>query len=243
MKPALNHFYFFCVIASAMFLGVAPTANCQPTDIIPQIKFTDVHITLAIENFSRLSSLNCMIDPKLFSPPGGSNPNGIPEPKLTLKWTNITADAALARILKENNLVMVQDKFTTVTLITGTNHVAHVVDASLLVSTNTAAYLTNGLIPEIHFWNVPLDAALKNLIAQGRTRVVLDPKVSTEAGLDRHKLNFPLMGSISWGEVPTVRIHWQNLTAQQALVALCENYDLVIVKDAATGVVGIQPRE
>ena len=41
----------------------------------------------------------------------------------------------------------------------------------------------------------------------------------------------------------TVSIGWQNLTAKQAIDALCEAYDLVIVKDATTGVVSIKHRD
>ena len=239
MKPALTRCHLFLAMTAVLFLGATPTAICQTEENIPRIKFNDMPITTAIEHFARRLNLNYMIDPKLFTPPGGSNPRGIPEPSLSIDWTNMTATDALTVILKAYGLIMVQDKVTTVTLITDTNHVAHVVDASLLVSTNTAAHLTNGLIPVIHFWDVPLDAALKNLIAQGQIRVVVDPNLAA-AGWSRRQLHI-FLASVNWGEVVTVRIHWQNLTAQQAIVALCEGYNLVIVKDAATGVVIIKP--
>jgi hypothetical protein len=127
---------------------------------------------------------------------------------------------------------MVQDKYTTVTLITGTNHVANVVDASLLVSANSATQLTNAPVPVFHFSDVPLDEALNNLIARDQFKVVVDPKLS---GYFDPAAN-------TFHNAPMVSFHWENLTVKQAIVALCENYDLIIVKDAVTGVVSIKPK-
>jgi hypothetical protein len=214
MKPALNNFYFSCALAAALFFAAAMTANCQPEENIPHIKFSDVPITTAINNFARLSSLNYIIDSNLFAPPVGFNSHGMPEPKLNIDWTDISASNALAAILKEHGLVMVQDKFTTVTLITGTNHIANVVDASLLDGdTNSAAQMTNGPVPLFRFEMVPLDATLNNLIAYNHLNVVLDPKVSDHVDPSDYRLHY------FW---PPVSIRWQNLTAKQAVVVLCE---------------------
>jgi hypothetical protein len=234
MKPVLNRCQIFLAVTLAMLLGVIATAKCRTEAGIIHIKFSDVPITTAIDNLARMANLNYFIDPKLFAPPGGSNPNGITEPKLTIDWTNMTAQNSLAAILKEHGLVMVQDKFTTVTLITGTNHIANVMDTSLLDgNTNNAAQLKNGPVPVFRFEMVPLDVALNNLIAYNHLNVVLDPKVSDYVDSSDFKFH----------NAPYVSIRWQNLTAKQAIVALCENYDLVIFKDAATGVVSIKPRD
>jgi hypothetical protein len=235
MNPVLNRCQIFLAVTLAIFLGVIATANCQTEAGIIHIKFSDVPITSAIDNLARMANLNYIVDPKLFAPPGGSNPNEITaEPKLTIDGTNMTAQNALAAILKEHGLVMVQDKFTTVTFITGTNHIANVVDASLLDgNTNDAAQMTNGPVPVFRFEMVPLDVTLKNLIAYNHLNVVLDPKVSDYVDPTDYKFH----------NAPYVSIRWQNLTAKQAIVALCENYDLVVVKDAATGVVSIKPKD
>ncbi len=37
-------------------------------------------------------------------------------------------------------------------------------------------------------------------------------------------------------------IHWENLTAKQALIAICQNFDLDIVKDDTTGDIEIKPK-
>jgi len=243
MKPVLIRCQAALAFVMVMLLLAPPLARCQTEGNIPRIKFNDVPITAAIEALAhKKADFNYLVDPKLFTPPGGSNPQGMTEPKLNLDWTDISASDALARVLKENGLVMVTDKFTTVTFITGTNHVANIVDASLLVSTNATAATTNGMVPLMRFADVPLAEALKRLIQQGHLNAVVDPKVATDAGWDRHQLHIPMVGSVKWGEEPDVSVAWQNLTSKQAIVALCEAYDLVIVKDAATGVVSIKPR-
>lgn len=221
-------------VAFAMVMFLADTTAAQvglmndnSSDNIPQIRFSNVPITTAIQHLARQSGLNYLIDPKLFASSGGSNGNGIPEPALTITWTNITAKAALARILKDHDLAAVEDHFTTVTFITGTNHVANVVDAGLLASTD----LTNAPVPLIYFADVPLDAALQHLLEQGHLKAVLDPKVSDYVDPVDHTLH----------PAPTVSLRWENLTAKQAVIALCENYGLMIVKDSTTGVVTIKP--
>ena len=150
MKPVLNRCQIFLAVTLAMLLGVIATAKCRTEAGIIHIKFSDVPITTAIDNLARMANLNYFIDPKLFAPPGGSNPNGITEPKLTIDWTNMTAQNSLAAILKEHGLVMVQDKFTTVTLITGTNHIANVMDTSLLDgNTNTKVLISSTVINRV----------------------------------------------------------------------------------------------
>lgn len=75
--------------------------------------------------------------------------------------------------------------------------------------------------------SVPLGEALKSLIKQGQLNVVLDPKIS----------------GVPMANTPSVSGRWNKVTARQAIVALCVNYDLMIVKDAAGGGVTIKPRD
>ncbi|HZF00798.1 MAG TPA: hypothetical protein VE344_02780 [Methylomirabilota bacterium] len=98
-------------------------------------------------------------------------------------------------------------------------------DASLLGSN------TNQIVP-IVFQEAPLDEALKNLIEQNHLNVVLDPKVSSYFDPTDHTVH----------NAPAISIHWSKITARQAIVALCENYDLIIVKDSATGDIRIKPK-
>jgi hypothetical protein len=221
----------FCVattFAVVVFLGVTTMANGQSTDKIPSIEMHDIFLTDAVKIFARQAGINFIIDPKLFS-------NG--EPKVTIIWTNLTAKEALTGLLKEKGLVLIEDKFTTIARITSTNQIPNVVDTSLLGSeTNHAASPTNGSILNVRFDDTPLDVALQNLIEHDHLNVILDPKVS-----DYVDPNDPT--DHKFHNAPTVSIRWENITPRQAIVALCENYDLVIVKDSATGVIRIKPKD
>jgi hypothetical protein len=43
-------------------------------------------------------------------------------------------------------------------------------------------------------------------------------------------------------KIPTLRLQWRNITAKQAITAICENYGLDMAKDAPTGTIRISPR-
>ena len=80
---------------------------------------------------------------------------------------------------------------------------------------------TNAVIPLLVMDAVPLDMAIKNLAAQGQLR--LAPDVSLPSPGPPGRAKFP----------PTVSVRWSNVTARQALAALLDNYDLVLVEGAA----------
>jgi hypothetical protein len=107
------------------------------------------------------------------------------------------------------------------------NLVANVVDASLLGSD------TNDVAITIQFMDMPLDKVLKSMIKQGHINVVLDPKVSDYVDPIDHTVH----------NAPLVSFRWENITIRQAIVDLCKHYDLVIVKDSATGLVHIKPKD
>jgi type II secretory pathway component HofQ len=100
------------------------------------------------------------------------------------------------------------------------------VDASLLGSD------TNDVAITIQFMDVPLDKVLRSMIKQVHINVVLDPKISDYVDPSDHTVH----------NAPLVSFRWENITIRQAIVALCKHYDLVIVKDSATGVVHIKPK-
>jgi hypothetical protein len=188
-------------------------AKGQAAAGVQSIHFQTVPISSAIENLSRLAGINYIIDPKLFVAADGRY---MPEPVITLNWQNYTAADALARILKENQLVMSTNAFTTVVRITGTNTVAHPVDAKLLGDD------TNGIIPTISFSDVPLNAALTSLIGMAHINAVLDPQLSGNAPPQPPDYKLVMM--------PMMSLRWHDLTARQALVEICEVYGLVLVK-------------
>jgi hypothetical protein len=209
MKTSSTSFLVGKPLLLALFLNLPAAANPQ------SINFQTVPITMAIENLARTEQINFIINPKLFHNADGSPK---PEPSLTIQW-DCTPAEALARVIKENNLVMVTNAFTTVVRITGTNNVASSVDAKLLGTD------TNGVIPVVYFADVPLGQALDSVIKQGRLPIGLDPRVSGEAP--------PQPPDFKMVRMPMLSIRWHDLTARQVIVEICENYDLKIVKGSS----------
>jgi hypothetical protein len=69
------------------------------------------------------------------------------------------------------------------------------------------------VLPLIQMENVPLTDALRQMGRKAHLNVILDPRLS-EA---------PYNGM-------TVSIRWENVTAREALIALLDNYGLVLVE-------------
>ena len=90
-----------------------------------------------------------------------------------------------------------------------------------------------GTIPLIQFVDAPLTAVIENLARQAGMNYILDPKVSFgQPGPDGKIL-----------PQPTISIRWENLTAEQALYALLNNYDLTINEDPRTKIARIAPKD
>jgi hypothetical protein len=189
--------------------------NSDP--LLPLIKFEDVPITTTIDNLARQAEINYIIDPHLFQISKFK-----PEPMITFCLTNISAKDALNRMLNVRNLVLIQDPLTTVARITRKNQPLPFVDASLLqAETNNLVTDAGDIIPTIQFMEEPLDVVLENLIKFGRLNIKLDSHITSPS---------------------YISLHWQNITVKQAIIALCQNYDLVVVKDDTTGDIEIKPK-
>jgi len=92
---------------------------------------------------------------------------------------------------------------------------------------------TNAVIPLIVMDDLPLTDAIRNLARQAGLNYLMDPKV-----------NFGMPGPD--GKIvpmPSVSIRWENVTAQQALEALLNNYDLQLVQDPKTGIARITVKD
>ncbi|HEY1787505.1 MAG TPA: secretin N-terminal domain-containing protein [Verrucomicrobiae bacterium] len=81
-------------------------------------------------------------------------------------------------------------------------------------------------IPLIQFQDVPLTVAIENLARQAGINYLLDPKI----GYGQPDQNGQVKAE------PTLSIRWENVTAEQALLALLNNYDLQLVRDQKTGI-------
>jgi type II secretory pathway component GspD/PulD (secretin) len=90
----------------------ATDTNAPASNVIPLIQFSDVPITTAIENLARQAGINYMLDPKIgFGQPDQSGQIK-PEPQLSIRWENITAESALLTLLDNYGLQLVVDKRT-----------------------------------------------------------------------------------------------------------------------------------
>ena len=112
--------------------------------------------------------------------------------------------------------------------------VAPVVAAPIAPSTPAAAPGTNSnIIPLIQFVDVPLTAAIENLARQADLNYILDPKIGYgQAGADGRTV-----------PQPSISIRWENLTAEQALTAVLNNYDLQLVQDSKTKIARVAPKD
>jgi general secretion pathway protein D len=97
----------------------------------------------------------------------------------------------------------------------------------------TSAPPVTASIPLIEFQDVPLTVAIENLARQAGINYLLDPKI----GYGQPDQN---------GQVkvePTLSIRWENVTAEQALLALLNNYDLQLVMDPRTQIARISMKD
>lgn len=220
-----------------------PVTNTVPADklpaLIPAVKFEDVPITSVIENLARIAEINYMIDPYRCQKLIGSADGHIPEPTISCHLTNVAARDLLERILNVRNFVLIDDPVTHVARITRKDEPEPSVDASLLdqntnspaMNTNSSAVDAKVYIPQYHFSDVPLDLGLDNLIRLSAENIGIDSRITGRGGPP----DSPFV------PMPVVSLNWKNITVKQAIVALCQCYHLIIVKDDTTGVLKITP--
>jgi type II secretory pathway component GspD/PulD (secretin) len=94
--------------------GAAPAVvtndTAQPGAIIPLIVMDDVPLTDAIKNLARQAGLNYMLDPKIsFGQIDPATGKVIPQPSVSIRWENVTAEQALNALLNNYSLQLVED--------------------------------------------------------------------------------------------------------------------------------------
>ena len=203
-------------VALAAVLFSAACIVSAADDVIPLIRMVDVPLADAIKILARQSNLNYILDPHV---PGSDFGPGRLAPKLlvTANWTNVTAQAALSALLKEHSLTIVTNPATTVTRIAPANLRVKPVPTSQ-VGTNTRS-----IIPLLVMDSVSLIEAVTQLASAASLAVSLDPELSTT--------EFDAQGTVSF--------RWERISARQALAALLDNYDLVMIEDAAKSAASI----
>ena len=215
--------------AIALFATAQRTPGQDTNKVIPILQMEGVPITTVMENLARLSGQNYIFDPRLYGP----TPNGpyhdrdgriISEPLLTFTWKNMTAKQAVARFLGENDLYAVEMQSTPIVQISHIKQDAGIVDATLLGAD------TNAVVPLIKMQSVSIGTALGRLARSADIKVVIDAKL----------LRFSDAEDVS---STIISFRWERVTARQAMIALCENFGLDIVKDSTTGNIRIEQKK
>ena len=88
-------------------------------------------------------------------------------------------------------------------------------------------------IPLIQFADVPITTAIENLARQAGINYMLDPKIGY--GLP------DASGQIK--AEPNLSIRWENISAENALIALLDNYGLQLTRDKKTEIARISPKD
>jgi type II secretory pathway component GspD/PulD (secretin) len=86
--------------------------------IIPFIDMEEVALTDAIKNLARQAGLNYMLDPKVTFGQVGADGKQIPQPSLTVRWENVTAQQALLALLANYDLQLVEDAKSRISRVT-----------------------------------------------------------------------------------------------------------------------------
>jgi hypothetical protein len=206
--------------ATAATMQVARSQdNTHTREAIPMIQMDNVPLKVAIRNLARQTGKNYILDPGLCSPWVDSDGKPGREPSVTVRWENLSAEEALGRLLKEHGLAMTANPATSIARIAFTNQ------AITPLPPGAVGGSTNPVIPLVVMDDVPLDLAIQNLAAKAQLSLALDASL-------------PLPSSQPDSRAfsrPAVSVRWTNVTARQALTALLDNYNLLLVEDSATG--------
>jgi|SRR5665213_706822 len=81
-------------------------------------------------------------------------------------------------------------------------------------------------IPLIQFSDVPITTAIENLARQAGINYMLDPRIGYGQADQNGQIKVE----------PTLSIRWENITAENALLALLDNYGLQLVVDKKTDI-------
>jgi type II secretory pathway component GspD/PulD (secretin) len=113
--PATNAPTADATTAAAPATSAAPTPTgadtnaAAPGALIPLIVMDDVPLTDAIKNLARQAGLNYMLDPKVSFGQVGPDGRPAPQPNVSIRWENVTAQQALSALLNNYSLQLVED--------------------------------------------------------------------------------------------------------------------------------------
>jgi type II secretory pathway component GspD/PulD (secretin) len=85
---------------------------------IPLIVMDEVPLTDAVKNLARQANINYMLDPRIAFGQVGPDGKVIPQPSVSIRWENVTAEQALYALLNNYNLQIVSDPKTKIARVT-----------------------------------------------------------------------------------------------------------------------------
>src|SRR3989441_1102028 len=144
---------------------VTAPATAQPGTILPLIVMDEVSLREAIRNLARGAGLNYMLDPKIGYGQIGSDGKPIPEPTVSIRWENVTAEQALLSLLNNYDLQLVEDPKSRIARITKKDPLAPPPLSTKVIQLKYASP-TNVII------------AVQNTLTDKRSKVVGDVRTS-----------------------------------------------------------------
>jgi len=186
---------------------------------IPIVQFSDVPLTKAIESLALQGEFNCLLDPAYF-PAKDSNGKAVAEPLVTKFIKNATPREALATILSDNQLTLIEDPVSHIDIITGAGQVTNLLlRGETEAETNPFSIHTN-LIPLVQFNQVPITTGIDSLARQENVNYAIDPEVDWSYQNPEPELSFRL----------------EKVTAWNTLVRILNLYNLVLLEDPVSHV-------
>jgi len=144
-------------------------------------------------------------------------------PSINARW-NISAEQALQKVLTEHGLIIVSNAATSIARIAGTNAVPQLPPINRVLSD------TSAVIPELKIDNT-LDKAIEDIASKAHITIIVDAKLSVPDA----------QGETAAADCD-LWLHWRNVKPRQALAALLDNYELVMVENPTNSSVRILPR-
>jgi len=229
---------------------VTDASTSQASAVIPLIVIDDTPLLDAIRNLARQAGINLIIDPKVaYGQPDPAKPGAvIPQPSVSIRWENITAEQALNALLNNYGLQAVEDpkvKITRVTtkdpaapdpLITKTIQLKFAGPSNVLAS--VTASLTDKrskVVADIRSSQLVVVATEKEIIEIEQLVAKLDgqtKQVLIEAKLLETTINPRTSKGIDWsGTLQAQRLNFgNNLQADPTIKNLSDNH--VLATDA-----------
>ncbi len=138
-----------------------------------------------------------------------------PEPYITLRREKDSAEDVFLDICGQHQLDVIRDTNTGVVFVRRKDHDLNFVKPEIYVN-------DTNVIPLIQFEDVPISAGLENLAKQVPFKLTYNPRIDDK---------------------PWVSLRWTKITPAKAFAALCQNYDLEVVKYPVSGVVEVKPAD